>query len=322
MPKHILVAIKDPHGGRTPSLQRAQEWAVAHQARVTVFHSLYIPAIATANFYLPKQQQMDIAAAVEQAKRALQQLAKPLIAAGVAVQVRVRWDHPVHESVVREVGREKIDLLMLDSYRHGALARLVLSNTDWQVLRLCPCPVLLVKSRKPHARSVMAVSVDPLHANDKPAALDHLLIEQAQHLAAPFKAAVHVVHFYQPLLPLPMGMMIEPVVLPSDLFKQHVKRVKLKFAELTQAFKLGPRHTHLQVGTASEDLPRVVQKLKATVLVMGAISRSGLKRLFIGATAEQVIDQVTCDVLIIKPAGFKTPVPAKAPRPPVMLPPL
>jgi nucleotide-binding universal stress UspA family protein len=34
---------------------------------------------------------------------------------------------------------------------------------------------------------------------------------------------------------------------------------------------------------------------------MGAMSRSGLKRIFIGNTAEQVLDSLQSDVLIVKP---------------------
>jgi hypothetical protein len=41
---------------------------------------------------------------------------------------------------------------------------------------------------------------------------------------------------------------------------------------------------------------------------MGAVSRSALKRAFIGHTAERVIDAVHCDVVIVKPRSFKTSV--------------
>jgi universal stress protein E len=43
--------------------------------------------------------------------------------------------------------------------------------------------------------------------------------------------------------------------------------------------------------------------------VMGAISRSGLKRVFIGNTAEQLLDRLPCDLLIVKPAEFVSRVP-------------
>jgi universal stress protein E len=37
---------------------------------------------------------------------------------------------------------------------------------------------------------------------------------------------------------------------------------------------------------------------------MGAIARRGLSRLFIGSTAERVLDKLPCDLVIVKPAGF------------------
>jgi len=47
-------------------------------------------------------------------------------------------------------------------------------------------------------------------------------------------------------------------------------------------------------------------------VVMGAVSRSAVARLFIGHTAERVIDELECDVLVVKPRRFRTRV---APRP-------
>ena len=52
------------------------------------------------------------------------------------------------------------------------------------------------------------------------------------------------------------------------------------------------------------------------------MSRSGLKRLFIGSTAERLIDHVRSDVLIVKPEGFKSPVPKRPGYRPVVLPPM
>ena len=69
-----------------------------------------------------------------------------------------------------------------------------------------------------------------------------------------------------------------------------------------------PANRILQIGDASHALPVIVKKLKTDVLVMGAVSRSRIERSFIGNTAEKVIDHVDCDVLVVKPANFKTSV--------------
>jgi universal stress protein E len=41
---------------------------------------------------------------------------------------------------------------------------------------------------------------------------------------------------------------------------------------------------------------------------MGAVARNRWKRLFIGATAERTLEFVPCDLLIVKPDWFQTPV--------------
>ena len=49
----------------------------------------------------------------------------------------------------------------------------------------------------------------------------------------------------------------------------------------------------------------MAKRWQADALVMGAVSRSALKRLFIGNTAERVLDSVNCDVVVVKPAVKK-----------------
>jgi universal stress protein E len=44
---------------------------------------------------------------------------------------------------------------------------------------------------------------------------------------------------------------------------------------------------------------------------MGAVSRRGLDRLLIGSTAERTLDRLNCDVLVVKPRGFRTNVPRR-----------
>jgi len=56
--------------------------------------------------------------------------------------------------------------------------------------------------------------------------------------------------------------------------------------------------------SAVDGIRSVARATRAGIVVMGAISRSGLKRLFIGNTAERLLDVIECDVLIVKPRRF------------------
>jgi nucleotide-binding universal stress UspA family protein len=67
-------------------------------------------------------------------------------------------------------------------------------------------------------------------------------------------------------------------------------------------------HVHLGWGEPADQLPAFASSASAGIVVMGAVSRSRLRRAFIGHTAGHVLDSLDCDVLIVKPAGFRSPV--------------
>jgi universal stress protein E len=116
--------------------------------------------------------------------------------------------------------------------------------------------------------------------------------------------------------------MVEPMPMPVEVAELHQKEVKAAFEKLCAKYALGPRRAHLRVGLPVDELPALVKEIDAHLVVMGAVSRSTLKRLFIGNTAERVIDKLDCDVLVVKPKSFRTPVPKRAAGRPVVLPPL
>ena len=86
--------------------------------------------------------------------------------------------------------------------------------------------------------------------------------------------------------------------------KQHSKR----FFEVTKDFEMSQDNKHLLSGSVQEELPDLIEQLDADLVVMGAVARSTTKRMFIGATAEKTLGTIPCDLLIIKPDWFETPV--------------
>ena len=60
-------------------------------------------------------------------------------------------------------------------------------------------------------------------------------------------------------------------------------------------------------------IPRTARRERCSIVAMGVVSRSGLKRFFIGNTAEFVMDAVTADILVVKPADFDSRVPRIGP---------
>ncbi len=65
---------------------------------------------------------------------------------------------------------------------------------------------------------------------------------------------------------------------------------------------------HVVKGDPKVVIPDVAHKQRIELIVMGTVARTGLPGLFIGNTAEAVLNQVDCSVLAVKPEGFISPV--------------
>jgi universal stress protein E len=79
--------------------------------------------------------------------------------------------------------------------------------------------------------------------------------------------------------------------------------------QLTGVHGLPADHVHLLQGSASELLPEAAVTYRADVVVMGGVSRSRFEEIFVGSTAERVLDRIATDVLVVKPPDFADQMP-------------
>ena len=79
-------------------------------------------------------------------------------------------------------------------------------------------------------------------------------------------------------------------------------------AKLAARFELDKSHCITEEGLAEDVIPAVAHRLDVELVIIGTIGRTGLSAAFIGNTAEHVIDGIECDLLAVKPNGFKSPL--------------
>lgn len=305
--KRLFVVVTNPFARKQLAAEKAAAVARRCGARVVLFNTFMVPQ-PVADVPMDSREQI-IEAAIRQRRQRLEQIVSSMRLPRTT-QCIVRWDYPIDEAIVRQVQSSKPDLVIAESHREGRLARLVLANTDWQLIRQCPCPIWFVRSADLPRRPQLLVAVDPRHTHAKPAKLDDRLLQAARQLVGQLDGRIAVVHAYETPASAVPGMMMEPIRLPLS-----PQRTREFIATTTQsARKLASRHgikpadCNVREGRAADVIPSEVNRLRADVLVMGAVSRSLLARPVIGSTAERVIDHVDCDVFVVKPAGFKSTV--------------
>lgn len=312
--RSILVGIEFPQEKRQAGLQRAVQLARRSGARLTLFHSTYSPWSMGPQFY-GSNVQTGVRKTLAAQRAALEKLAAPLRRKGIKVSTSVAWDYPAFEAIVRETLRSKPDLVVSESHRRAFGARLLLTNTDWQLIRLCPAPLLFVKQEKAWTRPRVLAAVDPLHMATRTGQLDRRIVENAAALVEAGGGRLDLVHAHlSPLAFAPVsGTMGMPLPPNPAVEAEARRRAQQALDRLARSFEVPADRAHLVPGEATDVLPDMARKLRADLLVMGAVSRRGLDRLFIGSTAERILDKLPCDVLVVKPRGFRTSVSRRYP---------
>ncbi len=309
--RRILVAVKDPTARSLPAVHKAAQIAKGLQAQLTLFHDIATPLYAEAL----QGRGIDLASLqreVQTARREqLEKLAARIRKHGIDVDVAADWDYPPYEAIIRKAQRISADLVVIENH-HGSgrhPARWLLAYTDWELLRLCPIPVLLVKNRRLYHRPRVLAAVDPSHAYAKPTNLDRQILRAVAQLVHALHGELHALHAYNPPLAVMPGMPDGPLMDAEngrDELEQHARR---ELEKLVDGFDVKRSHCHLVQGRPNEAIPDTARRERSSIVAMGVVSRSGLKRFFIGNTAEFVMDAVTSDILVVKSPDFESRVP-------------
>jgi len=306
--RRVLVAVKEPGNGSRAAIAKGAQLAQATGASLELFHALAAPIEATA--FLSTRRSI---LAVEQKMRdqSLAGLAKAagrLRARGLAVTTAAEWDFPAYEAIVRRALRTRADVIVAEQHVGRRLAPWLLHLNDWELLRLSPVPLLLVRSARAYRRPTVLAAIDPTHAFAKSTRLDREVLGVAAVIADALGGRLHAMHAYLPVPPVGVTGDLMSAGLLSRLQADAGEMARRGFERELKKTGIPARRRHLVRDVPVEAIPAVARRIRAGIVVMGAISRSGLGRVFIGNTAERVLSELPCEVLVVKPPRFRSPV--------------
>jgi universal stress protein E len=301
--RRILVPIGDFRARSRPVIDKAAQLASAWDAEIELFHDIYIAvpveALGAPGFTLKVLKSQGKRAALGE----LERLAAPLRARGLKVSTAAVCDYPPYEAIVRRaisIGASLIIAPRRDAHRLPA----VLGYTDWELLRTSPVPVLLIKSSTSYRRPVVLAAIDPTHAFAKPSGLDQRILEKSAAFSQALHGSLHVVHACPPGSALPLRIPRLHKGSSRRLLRASKADARQFFVRSLAKIAMPVSHLHLLQGEPVDAITAAARTTHSAIVVMGAVSRSGLKRLFIGNTAEKAMDELRCDLLVIKPADF------------------
>lgn len=222
--------------------------------------------------------------------------------------------------VIRAVLRNKYDLLIKPAENPDFVERLFGSN-DMHLLRKCPCPVWLTRPDEKSNYGCIVAAVDfnlDNMSNTVEQRLNQQILELSSSLALSDFASLHLVHAWD----APAEVMVRSWAdNPDEAGMTYVEGERshheIAFNRLRDQLRgqigkeaydhLSPQF-HLRRGAAATVIPAIAKQLHADLVVMGTVARTGIAGLFIGNTAEAILEQLQCSVLAVKPSGFVSPM--------------
>jgi len=194
-----------------------------------------------------------------------------------------------------------VDLIVMGTHGRRGPARMFLGSVTEEVIRQAYCPVLTLRSReRPPVGEAMEKILVPIDFSEH----SKSALSYAREIAALYGSSLQLIHVIE-----------EPVYpyfyAPAGAFSvaQQLEELRVKTDEALEKLmseSRGPEVPYeksVVTGRPAIEITRFAEEQSSDMIVIATHGLSGLERLLVGSTAEQVVRLATCPVFSVKSFG-------------------
>jgi universal stress protein E len=212
------------------------------------------------------------------------------------IAIEVVWTGDIGEWVGK--ASTDADLVVKSVHRSRTLLHTPL---DWQLVRGCPKPLLLVgtrggRSRKKAPADVLA-TLDLRNQDRKHQTLNLKVLDAAASMAELRGGRLHcvaVVEFSEVLSDL-------EIIDPRKIRKQAIAASQEFLTAMIQPYGIPKSRVHRPAGKVGHLVAATARKCGAGLVVVGSAARRGVEAQLLGNSAEKILERSPVDVLIVHP---------------------
>lgn len=281
----------------SPTARAGVDWAIEiareHGARIRLVHGLLLASRMTD--YVPAPP--DFTEALQAAATArLEEVCDRVRNAGIEVSSDLRLGLP-SQAILEAVREEGADLLVIGTRGLTGVGHLLLGSTAERVVQHATCPVLSVHpgDHEEHRRirTVLVPTDFSRDAESASAAATRMLGHDIEGARIVLLNAYHLPFEYTAYGTIPTSV---------DYTRDVEGVAQEKLAEIAE--KLGAGGLEVETRAVEGYPPEVIvdeaEAIGADLIAMGTHGRTGLAHLFLGSTAERVVQHAGCPVLTVR----------------------
>ncbi len=293
----ILVVI-DPNHKEQPALKRAVFFAQKYASKIILTSCIYDRSYEMINVIASQEREQFKQLLIKQQLESLQEYAKNELG-HFSTECKVVWRKRVYEGILEVAKSMSCDLIMKATKKHNKLGHKLFTPTDWHLLRKSPINVLMIKNHEWIENGNMVCSLSVASGDKVHESLSDLVTQYASQLADTLSANLHLVNAFSGA---PPHIGIEVPQFSAEKYNLSIlARHEKGLNELAVKYGLSLDNVHVLEGLPEDIVSKLCRNLDAELLVLGSVGRRGLSAALLGNTAEQIIDKLNCDTLVIKP---------------------
>ena len=235
----------------------------------------------------------------ETSRSIMETLAQEASHQGFEVHSHEIWKKSVVDTIIHLRQMERCHLVVKDYKTEGGLLRAFSTPNDWNLLRQCRVPVLLVRHNRSYKHSLMLATVNADPKDKQHHQLNQAILQSAQISAELFDASLHLATAHS------TSMKAIQDKGDGDTDKD---RYRNRCIEYARQFDINLHDIHVRPGPAEQLIPDLTRELQANLLIMGTQARTGLPAVALGNTAEQLISDIDTDLLVVQPRHHMIPL--------------
>lgn len=266
-----IVIVVDPTQTRHPALERG---IVSARETGAQLH-LITPVFQNADPAGRVDPELGRQGIIHEYERQLFRLADHSDSKNLEISCEAIWDEQPVRAIIEAAARHGADMVFKEASDIQVSGRRFGQRDDWELLRNSPCPVLMVKGKNAWQSRKILASVNVLSHDREHQRLNHQIANFAQRFAQSHGAEVHVANAYNDSLHYPD---------------------RTQLSRLTGADN---ERIHIRNGDPDAVIGELAKELAVDLVLIGTVGRKGLTGLVIGNTAERVLANVDCDVMVV-----------------------
>ncbi|GAB1145956.1 TPA: universal stress protein [Shewanella algae] len=199
-------------------------------------------------------------------------------------------------AILTELKQAHYDLLLVEHHSYSALQCELGHTDDWQLLQRVSLPVMFVSDSPWEQQGSLLAALELDEDTEDHSHFNHRLLQQAFDFAGLLQQRLHLLNCYQEA---DISMAFDNQQ-PGCRSQKDNQWQKLR--QVARPLALSDELLHLASGMPDHVVPEAAHKWHSNIVIMGAAEHRGLLSELNGHASEQMLNQLQCDVLALKPS--------------------